>query len=84
MNDLLEFVLGAHGGRKRWSEVKTLTTQLAVGGPLWKLREFPDALLRDRQRPVLALGRPAGRLFPRRTERFPQLAHPGGMNARNY
>src|SRR5262245_9633116 len=33
MNDLLEFVLDAHGGRKGWSEVETLTTQLAVGGP---------------------------------------------------
>ena len=28
MNDLLEFVLDVHGGRKRWSDVKTLTTEL--------------------------------------------------------
>ena len=47
MNDLLEFVLDAHGGRKRWSDVKTLTTELAVGGPFWKLRGFPDAFLEE-------------------------------------
>ena len=33
MNDLLDFVLDAHGGLKRWSGVSTLTVKLAVGGP---------------------------------------------------
>src|SRR5689334_16586655 len=35
MNDLLDFVLDAHGGLKRWSDVSTLTATLAVGGPFW-------------------------------------------------
>ena len=35
MNDLLDFVLDAHGGLKRWSGVSTLTVKLAVGGPFW-------------------------------------------------
>ena len=47
MRDLLEFVLAAHGGRKRWSDVRTLTTQLAVEGPLLEAQGFPDAFLRE-------------------------------------
>ena len=35
MNDLLDFVLDAHGGLKRWSGVSTVTAKLAVGGPFW-------------------------------------------------
>ena len=35
MNDLLDFVLDAHGGLKRWSGVNTLTVKLAIGGPFW-------------------------------------------------
>lgn len=45
MNDLLELVLDAHGGLGRWWDVSTLTATLAVGGPFWKLRGFPDAFL---------------------------------------
>jgi hypothetical protein len=37
MNDLLEFVLHAHGGLERWSRVRRLTTHLAVRGPFWGL-----------------------------------------------
>ncbi len=33
MNDLLGFVLDAHGGLRRWSGVSTLTAKLAAGGP---------------------------------------------------
>ena len=43
MNDLLDYVLDAHGGLNRWSGVSTLTAKLAAGGPFWKLRGFPDA-----------------------------------------
>jgi hypothetical protein len=45
MNDLLDFVLDAHGGLKRWSAVSTLTAKLAVGGPFWGRQGFPDAFL---------------------------------------
>jgi len=43
MNDLLDYVLGAHGGLNRWSGVSTLTAKFAAGGPFWKLRGFPGA-----------------------------------------
>jgi hypothetical protein len=45
MNDLLKFVLDAHGGPERWSRVSTLTAKLAVGGPFWGQQGFPDAFL---------------------------------------
>jgi hypothetical protein len=45
MNDLLDFVLDAHGGVKRWSGVSRLTTKLAVGGPVLGKLGFPDAFL---------------------------------------
>jgi hypothetical protein len=41
MNDLLDFVLDAHGGLKRWSGVSTLTAKLAIGGPFWTQQGFP-------------------------------------------
>jgi len=43
MNDLLDFVLDAHGGLNRWSDVSTLTAKLAAGGPFWGQQGFPDA-----------------------------------------
>jgi hypothetical protein len=45
MNDLLREVLDAHGGLDRWSNVKTLTLRLNVGGPFWGIRGFKDAFL---------------------------------------
>ena len=45
MNDLLDFVLDAHGGLNRWSGVSTLTAKLAAGGPFWGQQGFPDAFL---------------------------------------
>jgi hypothetical protein len=45
MNDLLDFVLDAHGGLERWSGVSRLTAKLAVGGPFWGQLGFPDAFL---------------------------------------
>ena len=45
MNDLLDFVLDAHGGLKRCSGVSTLTAKLAAGGPFWGQQGFPDAFL---------------------------------------
>jgi hypothetical protein len=43
MNDLLDFVLDAHGGLNRWSGVSTLTANLAAGGPFFGQQGFPDA-----------------------------------------
>ena len=45
MSDLLDLVLGAHGGLKRWLGVRTLTAKVAVGGPFWGQQGFPDAFL---------------------------------------
>jgi hypothetical protein len=45
MSELLDSVLGAHGGLKRWLGVSTLTTKVAVGGPFWAQLGFPDAFL---------------------------------------
>jgi hypothetical protein len=42
MNDLLDLVLDAHGGPKRWSDVSTFTAKLAIGGPFWGQQGFPD------------------------------------------
>jgi hypothetical protein len=47
MNDLLDFVLEAHGGLERWSSVSTLTAKLAVGGPFWGQLGFLDASLNE-------------------------------------
>ena len=45
MSDLLDMVLDAHGGLRRWLGVRTLTASLAVGGPFWGQQGFPDAFL---------------------------------------
>jgi len=45
MNDLLDFVLDAHGGHERWSGVNALIAKLAVGGPFWEQLGFPNAFL---------------------------------------
>ena len=50
MNDLLDFVLDAHGGLKRWSGVSTLTVKLAVGGPFWDSK-WPGGRGATRNRP---------------------------------
>jgi hypothetical protein len=38
MNDLLELAIRAHGGLKRWDELKTVSAQLTNGGILWELK----------------------------------------------
>jgi hypothetical protein len=38
MKNLLEFALEAHGGLKRWSQLKTVTADLSVTGALWQLK----------------------------------------------
>jgi hypothetical protein len=44
---LLDFVLDAHGGLRRWLGVRTLTAKLAAGGPFWGQQGFPDAFLEE-------------------------------------
>jgi hypothetical protein len=41
MSDLLTGVLAAHGGLDHWSDVKTLTAKLSLGGPFWAARGWP-------------------------------------------
>jgi hypothetical protein len=38
MNDLLELAIKAHGGLKRWSELKTGSAHLENGGVLWAMK----------------------------------------------
>lgn len=42
--DLLALVLGAHGGQARWGRYERMSLQLAVGGPFWVRKGWPDAL----------------------------------------
>jgi len=44
MSDLLDFAIEAHGGWKRWQEIKGISAQAAIGGGLWHLKGWPDAL----------------------------------------
>jgi hypothetical protein len=41
LSDLLTEVLAAHGGLDHWSDVKTLTAKLSLGGPFWAGRGWP-------------------------------------------
>ncbi|MFD8073621.1 hypothetical protein ACFV3E_13325 [Streptomyces sp. NPDC059718] len=42
MNDLVEYVLRAHGGLGRWSEISTLNADVLFGGPFWNVRGFSE------------------------------------------
>lgn len=44
MKNLLELALDAHGGLKRWSQLKALTADLSVTGALWQLKGQAGAL----------------------------------------
>lgn len=44
MTDLLDRLVGAHGGRKRWDELQTVTAHLAQGGAVWALKGQPGVL----------------------------------------
>jgi hypothetical protein len=45
MDALLASVLTAAGGLDRWSDVKTLTVRLSLGGPFWGAKGWPDVLI---------------------------------------
>ena len=38
MTDLLDFVVEAHGGRKRWNELKSVSAHLIQGGVTWEMK----------------------------------------------
>jgi hypothetical protein len=38
MNRLLESVLEAHGGLRRWNQFNTVSAQIVSGGGLWALK----------------------------------------------
>jgi hypothetical protein len=42
MNDLLTRVLDAHGGVDRWARADTITVRLAISGPLWSRKGWPE------------------------------------------
>jgi hypothetical protein len=44
MNELLEFVLEAHGGLARWRELTEIKANLSVTGALWQVKSQLDAL----------------------------------------
>jgi hypothetical protein len=46
-NELLARVLDAHGGLANWDRVSSLTAEIALGGPFWALRGWPDAELKQ-------------------------------------
>ena len=44
MNDLLENVIEAHGGLKRWNQLNGVSARLIQGGALWALKGQPGIL----------------------------------------
>jgi hypothetical protein len=44
MNDLLETVIEAHGGRDRWKQFDRVSARLNQGGALWALKGQPGVL----------------------------------------
>ena len=44
MSDLLDTVIEAHGGLKRWNRLETVSARLIQGGALWALKGQPGVL----------------------------------------
>lgn len=44
MNELLGLAIKAHGGLDRWGKVRRLNAHVAIGGPVWRLKGWPEAL----------------------------------------
>jgi hypothetical protein len=44
MNRLLKFALEAHGGLKRWTELREIKADLSVTGTLWQVKSQTDTL----------------------------------------
>lgn len=47
MSDLIEFVLDAHGGERRWQQATSVSAQVHVRGPFWASKGQPDLLGRE-------------------------------------
>ncbi|MGW2933110.1 hypothetical protein ACWDA7_14870 [Streptomyces sp. NPDC001156] len=48
MNDLLDHVLAAHGGRDRWSQIDLIQADVTLHGPFWAVRGFSEKPFRER------------------------------------
>jgi hypothetical protein len=46
MNELLDQVVAAYGGREQWEQLRTITAHQMVGGALWGLKQ-QDGILND-------------------------------------
>ena len=44
MNELLEVAVRAHGGLDRWSQLKSLKSNISITGTLWQVKSRPDVL----------------------------------------
>jgi hypothetical protein len=44
MNTLLELALTAHGGLKRWQEIKNIRAKASITGATWYIKNRPDVL----------------------------------------
>ena len=47
MDALLAEVLNRHGGLERWSSFSTATATMSIGGLIWAIKGWPDALTRE-------------------------------------
>ncbi|MGD1224944.1 hypothetical protein AB9Q10_41730 [Streptomyces krungchingensis] len=47
MNDLLEHVISAHGGREQWSQIGGLQVDATLHGSFWAVRGFSDKPLKE-------------------------------------
>jgi hypothetical protein len=44
MSDLLELAIAAHGGWERWQQLRRIVAHVSVGGTIWQVKGWPDAL----------------------------------------
>ena len=44
MNDLLDSAVAAHGGRDRWSQIKSIIVDASITGAFWQIKGQGDAL----------------------------------------
>jgi hypothetical protein len=44
MSELRELVINAHGGMKRWSQVKTIGGNMSITGLMWQRKGWPEIL----------------------------------------
>jgi hypothetical protein len=84
MNDLLVVVFDAHGDVDRWARVHTITGHLAIGGPFWDRKGWPEIFgeqttleldpRRESSSPDSRTGGPGGFCTLRSRDRSPRTA----------